>query len=317
MYNQQSQPLVNAVIRVEGNSRKAFTNSAGFYRLGMPGDLNYTLTANVYAYLPDTITVDITIEDTLSHNFILEASLSGAVHGYVTDEDSNPIPEAELSILNTPISPVVTNTQGYYIFSAVPGGSSYEIEVSASGYGIMRDDFCIAGNDTVSIDFSLLSLESFESDNGGLFGEGDWEWGSPSSGPGSAYHGDNVWATVLDGNYSSDADIGLVTPYYAIDSPNAVMSFYHWYYIQEGDGGNVQVSLNGGWTWETVTPVGGYPYDNISGLDGEPGFSRQSFGWHRVVIDLSVYAGQTIKIRFHFGSDSHINLAGWFIDGFL
>jgi hypothetical protein len=41
---------------------------------------------------------------------------------------------------------------------------------------------------------------------------GIWEIGTPASGPDSAYEGNGVAGTVLDGNYPADADSRLISP---------------------------------------------------------------------------------------------------------
>ncbi|MCD6163504.1 MAG: T9SS type A sorting domain-containing protein [candidate division Zixibacteria bacterium] len=168
---------------------------------------------------------------------------------------------------------------------------------------------------TTSLGFTLQSLESFEVDGAGWQGDDIWEWGSPTSGPDYAYHGDNVWATVLDGDYPNNTDCALYTPYYSISDSLAFLSFYQWYETQQADGGNISISSDGGWTWEIAEPEGGYAAANITGLDGEPGFSGIITNWRYCHIDLSGYIGETIIAKFRFGSDNFGNRAGWYIDG--
>jgi subtilisin family serine protease/bacillopeptidase F (M6 metalloprotease family) len=164
----------------------------------------------------------------------------------------------------------------------------------------------------------------FEASDGGFSTTGpDWEWGDPTSGPEDAYSGVNVWATVLDGNYSSSSDSRLETPVITVpdSSPYAALSYWQWYYI-EGyspyDGGNVKISTDGGSSWTIIYPDIGY--DDIArsynaGIPGEECFTGyDSDFWHKVTFDLTPYKGQSVIIRWHFGSDSSVQKVGWYID---
>lgn len=89
------------------------------------------------------------------------------------------------------------------------------------------------------------------------------------------------------------------------------------------DGGIVQISTNGGTTWTQLTPIGGYP-DTITHSgnacaampNGTPAFSSEpvSITWQQKTIDLSAYAGQTVKLAWRYGSDGGVNNEGWYVD---
>jgi len=163
----------------------------------------------------------------------------------------------------------------------------------------------------------------FEATNGGFTAAGSyglWQWGTPTSGPGAAYSGTKLWATVLGGNYVDYANERLDSP--AISVPaGGKLSYWHWFNSESyWDGYNVKVSVSPYTTW---TLLGSYlnPYNEDAmstgnyGIPGEPGFSGSSSGWKYIVMDLGAYAGQSIKIRFHFGSDSSVSsYPGAYID---
>ncbi|MCP4582833.1 MAG: T9SS type A sorting domain-containing protein [candidate division Zixibacteria bacterium] len=184
------------------------------------------------------------------------------------------------------------------------------------GHSVLFDlNVTADGNYAVDCQFTLRAVESFEYDNAGWEGVGVWEWGIPGSGPGAAYDGDNVWGTVLGGEYPSNADDELVTRFYSITNSAASFSFFHWYNMESGwDGGNVQLSADGGSSWDILQPDIGYPDGDVTGLDGEPGFSGESGAWQEVFFDLGAYEGETVKIRFRFGSDGSITRDGWYLD---
>jgi hypothetical protein len=152
---------------------------------------------------------------------------------------------------------------------------------------------------------------------------GDWEIGTPSSGPINAYSGVSLWATNLSGKYSngnllSTLETGEIV-IFGINNP--VLKFYHWYDIETGiDGGNVKISVDNGISWQIITPAEGYPVTSLPGasgnpLGGEPAFSGQQQFWDEVTFDLTSYAVYpVIKIRYDFGVDQTGNAAGWYID---
>ncbi|HEU4365600.1 MAG TPA: S8 family serine peptidase, partial [Candidatus Krumholzibacteria bacterium] len=161
----------------------------------------------------------------------------------------------------------------------------------------------------------------FEMDDGGFTPNGGvWAWGAPTSGPGAAHSGTNLWATVLGGNYPINADATLDLPAISIgaDRLYAVFSLWHWYNMENRfDGGNVKVSSDGGATFQLVTP--GRGYDDISrtttkGIPSEPVFTNIKEFWQEDVFDLSAFKGQQVIIRLHFGSDPSVVRSGWYVD---
>jgi hypothetical protein len=166
------------------------------------------------------------------------------------------------------------------------------------------------------------TVEDFESDNGSythapkLPQPDAWAYGTPTSGPGAAHSGVNLWATNLGGNYPASMWCYLITPEFTVPS-GAYFNFWHWYYFENNyDGGNVKISNDSGTTWTLITPVGGYPgsmpYNPY--MVGEPAFNGQSGGWKQANFDLSAYEGQDCMIMFETGSDSSVQYAGWYID---
>ena len=168
--------------------------------------------------------------------------------------------------------------------------------------------------------------EDFESNNGGYIAGGttNWEWGNPTTGPLNAYSGSNCWATKLDGDYADDASSTLdSTAIYLPDGISSELSFWHWYNIEDGsyhyDGGNVKISTDGGTYWQILGEYQ-HPYpieyasDSNDGIPHEPCFSGSTSGWEYVTFDLSDFAGETVRFRWHFGSDGSVNYDGWYLD---
>jgi hypothetical protein len=124
--------------------------------------------------------------------------------------------------------------------------------------------------------------------------------------------GDDALGTY-DDNYLDDLvieDIYIDMPYLMLD---------HYIEAENGwDGGNVQISTDDGETWTLLTPLFGYDDSSIYGLDSPTtnaaGFTS-STGYAAIdYFDVSAYIGETVDIKFVFGSDSIISYYdGWFI----
>ncbi len=212
---------------------------------------------------------------------------------------------------------------------AIPGpsevGDTYEYYLLA-----MDESYCgnvtrVPAMGTYEFEIVEYFLWDFEYDDGGFVSIGEvWEWGAPTSGPGEAHSGSNLWATILGGSYPSSADATLDIPVItlAASKPYAMLSFWHWYYFEGDythyDAGNVKISTDGGATWEVITPVGGYDGTASSGnagIPGEPCFAgTYNQFWQQELFDLSPYSGNDVRIRFHMGSDGSVNYAGWYVD---
>jgi hypothetical protein len=107
-------------------------------------------------------------------------------------------------------------------------------------------------------------------------------------------------------------------------SSYTTLSFWHRWNTEDGwDGGVVEVSTDGGSTWADLGSkmiTNGYN-GSLGGGSGNVLAGRQAFtglatSFIRTVVNLSSYAGQSIKIRFRFSSDDNTAPAGggWFVD---
>ena len=130
-----------------------------------------------------------------------------------------------------------------------------------------------------------------------------------------------------DESYHNSMDAELVTPTVTLGA-DPVLTFQQWFFAEyDGragyekyfwDGGVVDISTNGGVSFERITPVGGYPY-KITPNDASPFPAHTpclsgTGGWEQVSFDLAAYAGKDVSIRFRFGADAYTVARGWFID---
>lgn len=142
-----------------------------------------------------------------------------------------------------------------------------------------------------------------------------------------SYSGSHSWkcGDSGGGTYSHNENGALVSPAILLVD-NSVLTFWHWLEAevydetQAWDGGIVEVSSDGGASWEQIEPVDGYPftiYDAAPSVGspfaaGTPCFSGYH-DWQREQFDLSAYSG-LISLRFRFGSDNWTEREGWYLD---
>ena len=211
------------------------------------------------------------------------------------------------------------DTVYYSIYAADAGGNESEYpSAGAISFRVLED----------TTSYTIVWENDFESDSGNMEAAGDWEWGDPEysgsySGPSDAHSGTLCWGTVLTGDYSNSSNSILTTPPITIPATLdsfVYLSFYMWFYSENYyDGGNVKISLDNT-TFSVIQPV--FPsYDTViySGNAGIPGENAwtDTIGapdWIQAKFDLSNYVGETVYIRFHFGSDGSVVRPGWYID---
>jgi Zn-dependent metalloprotease len=159
-------------------------------------------------------------------------------------------------------------------------------------------------------------------------GELSWWDGDPRYGDQGGYA--NGWYDVLD------------TDPIVLSGSNLTLEFYHRYKVEEPagatppyngwDGMNVRISTDNGDSWEVLqNPVPAYSNSSLWSFGdseeghgegpGIPGWTGELLNWTNVTVDLTAYAGRTVKIRFAFASDLGLStldgqpdLFGWQID---
>ena len=133
--------------------------------------------------------------------------------------------------------------------------------------------------------------------------------------------------TKLDSVYRDLDKSSLFTPIFILDSNVTYeMSFQHWFETEAfHDGGNIEVTFDGGLTWRTVgykskVDTNWYNTDYVTALDIiKPGFSDTTntgtwqFADYRVAFQKQ---GVKAIFRFRFATDYDLNFPGWAIDDF-
>ncbi len=186
----------------------------------------------------------------------------------------------------------------------------------------------------VTLDFeSGTQGFSHSTTNNGL--DDPWDLGNPSDE--NCRSGNQCWATNLTGNYHN-CDAGqLVSPVIDLSAcagaPETVqLKFWHLYRFEQAwdgewfDGGALQISSNGGASWEDAAPTPGYQ-GQLMGMYQECGATAvvnggsawsgtiQGDQWTQVTQTLGQgYMTANFQFRLIFGADSMEREEGWYVD---
>ena len=153
-------PISGARVEVTGGptSRWTLTDTSGNYSMPLAVG-TYSATASAFGKVPQTYNgVSITNGTTTTRNFSLAAAPNHNISGVVRDAGGNPIANATVTILDTPIAPATTNGLGQYSFSSVPDGP-YNLRAQAGRCTSPQTKALnLSGADAVvNFDLSLLS----------------------------------------------------------------------------------------------------------------------------------------------------------------
>ncbi|MBK8205645.1 MAG: putative Ig domain-containing protein [Planctomycetes bacterium] len=170
-------------------------------------------------------------------------------------------------------------------------------------------------------------LEDFESGAGGWAVTGTvttWALGTPAKPViNSAYSGSNAWVTGLSAAYLNGENGAVVSPVVDLSSfaTDPWVSVHVWWNSEfSWDGMNLQSSIDGGSSWQTVGAVGDpnnwYTDASIAGLafsgsqsgwSGRASSANGSNGWVRALHQLTGLGGQaSVLLRMTFGSDGSV-----------
>ncbi len=127
-----------------------------------------------------------------------------------------------------------------------------------------------------------------------------WQWGAPKLS--AAHSGQNVWATVIDGDYPPNVEARLVTPVFAfaVDS-SPVISFQHILELEEGVDIAIIAFDDGQSDIEIITDLS----------------TNTRLGYELVRVSASSLRGRRGRLVLVLLSDFSIEFGGWQIDDFL
>lgn len=132
--------------------------------------------------------------------------------------------------------------------------------------------------------------------------------------PAEPHSGQGVWW----GQRGDAIDSTLTRAFDLTGLTEATLTFWTWYEIEQNyDWAYVEVSTDGGSTWQTVAGSHATTEDPIGNSYG-PAYTGTSRtpqpGWVQDTVDLSPFTGQKIQVRFEYVTDEAVNLRGFFLD---
>jgi len=167
-------------------------------------------------------------------------------------------------------------------------------------------------------------FSDFNTDNGGLAGTRDWEWGpvfawtgagcGGGNPPTAPYSGTGMWGTVLNTCYNN---LGNNTGYSGCNNTNptddsiltltvdltgytaATLSWFEWY------------DLFSAWDWGEVRING------ASAFNPCPSSYVAPAAWVQQTVDLAPYVGAVVTIEWHMMASTVVNYSGWYVDDVL
>ncbi len=325
-------PIAGAQLQASANPTQTSSTTSGpdgsYAMLLSVG--TYTVTASKYGYLPASIGgVSIVSGTTTTQNIALTPAAFYVVSGTVTDAATGWPLYASLSIFGYPGGTIWSNPVTGFYSVTLAEGMTYTFNVNAwvNGYDAAfrvvapltsdrTENFGLNANATACIapgyhqDF--VYFEDFELDDGGYITSTtfptrttSWAWGMPTSGPGSAHSGVNIWATNLITNYRNNEDGFVASPNidlsaYAGQTP--ILAWWQWLRTENNfDFASLEVSNDGGGSWTRV-------YGEVSGDVDIVTWTQRS-----VVLNPS-YAVGNFRLRFRLRSDSSVVRPGWYVD---
>src|SRR5437667_382393 len=130
-----------------------------------------------------------------------------------------------------------------------------------------------------------------------------WQIGVPTAANGPAPHaGSRVAGTVLNGSYPDNVNAYLISPWFLVpaQSQQPRLRFWSWHdTASANDYGQLWIRTESG----LVTNLTERLVEHTGGA------------WMQRIVDLSAYAGQTVKLGLQFVSDTFSDpYAGWYVD---
>lgn len=303
------EPVAGA--RVTAGERSDTTDAEGAFRLGLE-EGSHELSASAFGFLDVTAQVDIVEGETTTLDLTLEAAPTTTVSGTVTDGSGHGWPlDAKVSVQGAPSSVVAWTDPftGEYSFE-LPQSATHTlvVEPSVTGYGTLTEVVEV-GTEPASADVAPTVLAQCTAPGYALTGTGtgveEFESGEvpdgwtvedlagteqvwtfdDAFGYGNMTGGEGLFAEVNSDAYGDEGmqDTTLTSSSYDLSDVAVPLLTFDQSYLALGDFADVDVSVDGGETWETAlhqtSDAEGRAFVALAGAGGQP----------------------DVRVRFHYG----------------
>ena len=189
-----------------------------------------------------------------------------------------------------------------------------------------------SGSRPLEVRLEIAAIGFAEDVEGGTNGwtrpDGNTDWHISSY---TSHSPSNAWYCGLEGSrvYRNSTHAALVTPPIQLAAEAPRLDFRHrarFEFDQDEypdghhywDSGVLEITDNGGLTWNSLVPEGGYPglvtSNSASPFPPDTPCFVDTADWDPVGADLAAFAGKIIQIRFRFGADAYVVAEGWRLD---
>jgi hypothetical protein len=211
-------------------------------------------------------------------------------------------------------------TTGFYEDTNVVGGTRYYYVVraedsSSTGTGPCGGYLEQNTNTVSGYVEDIIFTDDFEA------GVDPLVWDATTNFAGSTDESHGGATSAFSGNLAEQCDTLSTAAFHDLPLESVSLNFWAKFEIDSNrDRGIVEVSTDG-LAWTRVTPDGGYPGLTVNGTTCIPGsyiasFTGSSSGaWKPYRVDLTPWAGKSVKLRFRYGTDpTSTTPGGWYID---
>lgn len=309
-----SAPIDGATVTVVDTPYALPTAGDGTYGARIAGN-TYQVITSKFGYAPDTTTVAVPAQGTVTHDVELPVLPLGSVELTLTDLDSGlPVEGAVVEVTGTPIGGLFTDALGHVLLAGLPAGLSWEVRAHRFGHRSVSGSITAPVGSTGSASLAMMRGfdDDFENDQAWIVGaagddatDGIWERAIPvgssfngpvgptedasATGAGHAYiterhvSGTFVGTSDVDGGHTT-----LRTPVFdGTGLGDLTLTYQRWFSNRAPSPGNdefrVDVSTNGGGSWTNLETV-------ATGTDS----------WAEVVIDLTAVVTPTTQMQLRF-----------------
>ena len=164
-----SASIPGVAVDVLSDPRATTTNGSGFFGVSLPAG-SWSLEYSAFGYLTDTQTYQVVADQIANGSLAMTPAPSTTVSGVVRDFTSAPVNGAAITVLNTPVAPVLSLADGSYSVT-VPDGATHSIRARKNGFGADTHTVAVSGPTTQDFVLPELHHEDFESGNFLL-----WPW---------------------------------------------------------------------------------------------------------------------------------------------